>query len=605
MIRRSCACCGVWVLLAILVALPGRAVGQTAQYAGWRVAKVRVTGLPEDVRAPFPSGLALAVQTGLLRRGRPAFRPSDLADDTERVRLWLAQNGLPYAEVEGRVTPVAGREHLQIEIAVQPGPTVVITGASIEGVPPATPRLEQVILESLPAGTRFTDAGVHALAAEARNQMERAGHAHATVEVRVTRPDSVSAAVLFLAEPGPMFTIDDIRVEGAPDDLEALVARTMAVRPGTPYSPRVLQKARDDVRRLALFRQVRIFTEESTAGDGTGLVLIASVGVGAHRSASLSVGSWSDDPWRFSALWRHRNLFGRGRGFQAWGIYSTYQRELGALTWWPALLTAHSRLELDARYRIEDEDTYEERELRTELANNFRPSFETTYRLGVAWSDVQVDVRSPDADIGDTEPGQLWSIFGQWRYDGANDILSPSSGNRYSLVTEYSPPGPLSDSPFYLVDASAIRYLPIRTQSVLALRLVAGVAEPLKDGGELLPSRRFFAGGVNTMRGYARRRLGPRDSVDDPIGGETRVLANAEARFPLVRAFRGAAFVDAGQVWLRPKDTDLSDIQVAVGVGLVLVTPIGPVRLDGAYLLTTPMGGDPRTQIHFAIGNPY
>ena len=93
--------------------------------------------------------------------------------------------------------------------------------------------------------------------------------------------------------------------------------------------------------------------------------------------------------------------------------------------------------------------------------------------------------------------------------------------------------------------------------------------------------------------------------MDDPIGGETRVLANAEARFPLVRAFRGAAFVDAGQVWLRPKDTDLSEIQVAVGVGLVLVTPIGPVRLDGAYLLTTPMGGDPRTQIHFAIGNPY
>jgi len=214
-------------------------------------------------------------------------------------------------------------------------------------------------------------------------------------------------------------------------------------------------------------------------------------------------------------------------------------------------------------------------------------------------------LRSPDADIGDAEPGQLWSVFGQWRYDGANDILSPSRGNRFSVVTEYSPPGRFSDSPFYTVDASAIRYLPIRTRSVLALRLAAGMAEPLNDDSELLPSRRFFAGGVNTMRGYARRRLGPRDSVGDPVGGETRVLANAEVRFPLVRAFRGAAFLDAGQVWLERGNTDLSDIQVAVGAGLVFVTPVGPVRLDGAYLLTTPMGGDPRGQIHFAIGNPY
>jgi outer membrane protein assembly factor BamA len=605
MIPCSCALCGVGILLASLVALPGRAVGQTARYAGWRVAKVEVTGVPSDLRAPFPAGLALAVRSGLLRRGRAEFRPDDLTADRDRFRLWLARNGLPYAGVETRVTPVEGRESLKIEFAVTPGPMVAVTTVSVQGIPESTPRLERAIHKALPPGSRFTDEGIRVLAAEARTALERAGYARANVDARVTRPDSVSAAVEFVATPGPVFTIDSVRVVGAPEDLAPLVKRTLAIRPGQPYSPRVVEKARDDLRRLSLFRQVRVFTEESATGDGTGLVLVAFVGVGTHRSALFGVGSWSDDPWRFSALWRHRNLFRGGRGFQANGIYSRYLRELGALTWWPALLTARSRLELDGRFQIEDEDAYEERELRAELANTFRPSFETTYRIGLAWSDVQVEVRSPDADIGDTEPGVLWSVLGQWRYDGANDLLSPSTGNRLSVVTEYSPEGPLSETPFYLADASAIRYLPIRARSVLALRIAGGIAEPLGDSRELLPSRRFFAGGVNTMRGYARRRLGPRDSANQPIGGETRVLLNAESRFPLYRSFRGAAFVDAGQVWSRPADTSLGDLQVAVGAGLVFTTPVGPIRLDTAYLLTTPIGGDSRTQFHFAIGNPF
>jgi outer membrane protein assembly factor BamA len=600
---RAVAGAGILPVLGFLLvlALPGRSEGQSTPYGGWPVRELAVEGIPDEAGAPFPKGLALGVKSGLLRQGRPPFRPDDLEKDESRIRLWLARHGYPYASTESEVTPRAGEEAVDVTITVSPGPAVIISSVEVEGTPPDFGNAEKLLRRSVRTDGPFVEQVVRAAGNELEKELARAGHARAKVRLRVTRPDSTRAEITYTAEPGPVFTIDEVVVTGEPEALLSLAERTIGVRPGTKYSPQILERSRDSLRRLALFRQVRVYVEES--GE-TGLVLRAEVTPGKHRTLSLSVGSWSDDPWRVSALWRHRNLFGGGRGFEARGTVSRYLREAGGLTWWPALLTARSRLELDGSWRLEDEDAYQEEELRAELANTFRPSFETTWRVGVAWSDVKLDVLSPDADVSEIEPGRLWSVLGQWRRDGSDDLLSPSRGWRWSFSGEYSPEGGFSDSPFASGDVQVSKYLAVAPGTVLASRVALGLAEPLGDNPSLLPSRRFYAGGVNTMRGYGRRKLGPRDSAGNPIGGEARVLLNGELRFPLVRWFRGATFIDAGQVWEKLDDVN-GDLQVAGGLGLVLATPVGPVRLDFAWLLTEPIADDQRWQIHFAIGNPF
>jgi outer membrane protein assembly factor BamA len=148
----------------------------------------------------------------------------------------------------------------------------------------------------------------------------------------------------------------------------------------------------------------------------------------------------------------------------------------------------------------------------------------------------------------------------------------------------------------------------------------------------LPPEERFYAGGANSVRGYGRNMLGPGvyfarystiDSIsglivparqvdqesgdttitvleacDDcadfvPTGGTSVAVINAELRFPspfLRRQLRLAAFIDAGSVsngnlW------DARDWRITPGVGLRILTPVGPARVDMAYNPYGPSNG--------------
>jgi outer membrane protein assembly factor BamA len=57
---------------------------------------------------------------------------------------------------------------------------------------------------------------------------------------------------------------------------------------------------------------------------------------------------------------------------------------------------------------------------------------------------------------------------------------------------------------------------------------------------------------------------------------------NQEVRVPIYRWVRGVGFVDAGNVFARPRDTRFSDLVGSVGLGLRLTTPFALLRVDFA-----------------------
>ncbi|MES2923492.1 MAG: BamA/TamA family outer membrane protein [Verrucomicrobiota bacterium] len=120
------------------------------------------------------------------------------------------------------------------------------------------------------------------------------------------------------------------------------------------------------------------------------------------------------------------------------------------------------------------------------------------------------------------------------------------------------------------------------------------------DKGNLPIDLRLFNGGARTVRSYPERELGP--SVDGyPVGGEGMWNANAE----LIRNFSGSlkavAFFDAGTLSRTVGQLGSSEIELALGLGLRLDLPIGPVRLEYGYNLTRDKG-EPAGTIQFAIG---
>jgi outer membrane protein insertion porin family/translocation and assembly module TamA len=205
--------------------------------------------------------------------------------------------------------------------------------------------------------------------------------------------------------------------------------------------------------------------------------------------------------------------------------------------------------------------------------------------------------------------------------DNSNNVLSPTRGSIIRVEARHSSPVILSDTALqfnkFVGDAS--RYINAGGGNVLALRIRGGVVYGRTLGsatGFIPPSERLYAGGPNTVRGFAQNELGsaiyiapafqqvlpaesgrPDTLVKDttgvlgrvvPVGGNSLVVANVELRLRspvLPELLQLTLFTDAGEVWNRGSPAALSGVKLKItpGVQVTAFSPVGPVRAAIGY----------------------
>ena len=198
----------------------------------------------------------------------------------------------------------------------------------------------------------------------------------------------------------------------------------------------------------------------------------------------------------------------------------------------------------------------------------------------------------------------------------ASPALQPSSGGTYLLEATHASPLIGSDSLIVfnkvVGEATWYRRVPALRRWVLAVRLRGGVIRPglalVADSAIRFvpPEERFYAGGPSSVRGFDRNTLGPvvyvadslridatsGDTVPDglrtsPVGSYAILLANVELRIPaplFSERMRLAAFVDLGRLWDMGEQGMVSaGYRVTPGIGVRILTPLGPIRVDVAY----------------------
>jgi outer membrane translocation and assembly module TamA len=118
----------------------------------------------------------------------------------------------------------------------------------------------------------------------------------------------------------------------------------------------------------------------------------------------------------------------------------------------------------------------------------------------------------------------------------------------------------------------------------------------------VISSERFNAGGADSLRGFARDSLGPKDILGEPLGGEAVLIFNQELRYR-VRKVGFAAFWDFGNVFDSVSDVSL-DLRHDLGAGLRWLSPVGLLRFDIAF----PLGRLPEEdayQLTFSLGQAF
>ncbi len=205
------------------------------------------------------------------------------------------------------------------------------------------------------------------------------------------------------------------------------------------------------------------------------------------------------------------------------------------------------------------------------------------------------------------ENGDVYNTFTisiGWSHDTLNRAVFPTEGMQQRLSALATVPG--SDLEFFKINYRHQNYFPLAKD--LTLRLLGDFAygDGYGDTSELPFFENYFAGGVQSVRGYDDNTLGPRDSRDDPIGGSTKVIGSVELFFPVpflpeTRSVRLGTFFDAGTV---SDGFDIGSLRYSAGVSGAWLSPFGALSVSLALPLNA--GADDEEQsFQFSFGSNF
>lgn len=171
----------------------------------------------------------------------------------------------------------------------------------------------------------------------------------------------------------------------------------------------------------------------------------------------------------------------------------------------------------------------------------------------------------------------------RWKIESAGNLLSSLSSvaNLSQNKDGESKVFGVVYSQYAKVETDYIKHWEVGENSIFAIRGFGGVAIPYGNSSSIPFTRSYFAGGANDNRGWRAYDLGPGSSgsILDFNEANLKLAFNTEYRYTILGSFKGAFFIDAGNIWNIKDDIedpafrfdgfgDLKEIAIASGFGL-------------------------------------
>ena len=538
---------------------------------------------------------------------------------------------------------VEGAVSVMPRYRIEEGPETRVGSIAIEG---GSTLGESTIRQamSLAPGGPFATAGLRSDRAAVLAAYGSRGFLEAAVTTTLTlSPDRRLADIKYTIAEGPRSTVDRVIVVGNERISASTILNELRLGPGEPVSPEALAESQRRLSALGLFRRVRV-TSRPEPGAPTRDVIVevdesppTTVSYGGGIEAGRRLERVDDPeapaeeriaiaPRGFFEITR-RNLWGKHRSITLYLRGSLYPREQNAEGTTGGVFS-FSEYRVVGSYReprafnwdvdafvtgvaeqvVRASFNYRRQAANATLTRRFsRVTANARYSFGRV--DVYDERYSPEDQplIDRLFPQVRLSIVsGGLIRDSRDDILSPTRGTMTSVDGDLAARSIGSEVGFAktLIQGFVYRLVPGTARVVFAggarLGLATGFEREVEETGpdgepivtvvkDLPASERFYAGGDNTVRGFAQDRLGAPGTIDVdgfPTGGNGLLIFNGELRFPVTRNFGGVAFVDAGNVFLKASEMDISEIRGTAGLGMRYRSPIGPLRVDVGFKMT-------------------
>ena len=457
------------------------------------------------------------------------------------------------------------------------------------------------------------------------------GYAYANVTPDTdVHAETKTVDINFAFQKGNLVTIEKIEVAGNNKTRDKVIRREMRINEGDLYSGTAIRFSKARVTALGYFDSVEINSRRGSADDK--MVLEITVKEKLTGTFQLGFGFTGGESFFGQAQLSQNNLFGYGHtaslSFQISSLRQLFQ--LSYLD--PYFLDTAWTASIDL-YRSELLFTGFDRKAiggaltaGYELFEDFR--FFGTYTLeGV---DVTPTGTSALQLRNQFTAGRTSSVRFSFNYDKRDNRLFPTNGHLESASAEFATSLLGSQNLFQRYRLIERRYRPLFWGLVAKVNLSVGYirsTDPLNRPISI--SEKFFAGGINSIRGYTLRSISPTKRIlasrepdagiiDFAVGGNKELLTNWEIEFPIVESagIRGVVFYDAGNVFSENEDFFHSNQRPdangrgtlplglfhSTGFGVRWFSPLGPLRFEVGFPLTRrPI--DDAYLFEFTIGN--
>ncbi len=657
--------------MALLAARPCGARAQEAPPTGAEVVEVRFAG----ARAFSPDVLQGAIATTPSSCKSPAlfflcwagiavdrqlYDPVTVRADALRLRLFYYQRGYRAAKIEASARRVG--EDASVAFRIDEGRPTLVEDVLMAG---ADPGLEAALSRDLPmaAGRPFSLVGYQAERDSLEARLRNRGYAHAAALAgyRIASDSPYVAHVRYDLVPGALARIDQIRVIGAKRVSPAVVRRMLTFKRGDLYSVREILRSQRNLFGLQVFRHAEITPDLDSPVDSL-VPIQVQVNEGDIHRVRFGAGMNTADCVNAEGRWTSRNFLGGARRLELRGqianvlagaldpvpCYDTgagiYRKLAGAVTadftqpWFFSPLNSMSAGLFVERRTVPQVFVRTARGgyvslsrslgVGTSVSVGFRPEVTELQAEGDLLFCTNFTIcEQKDIQVLES-PHWLAPLTLSWARDRSNALFAPTHGSVLRFDGELAGAMTGSDFSYARLAAELSEYRSLGSGVVLAARLRPGWArslgEPPEAGGlGLHPQKRFFAGGPNSVRGYAQYRLGPKvltadaarmlaapdslggagcsaQQINDrscdpgalpassfdvhPVGGAALLEGNVELRVPLWwDNVRAATFLDFGQVWPQASQARLRGLALTPGIGVRYFSAIGPIRIDVGY----------------------
>ena len=469
------------------------------------------------------------------------------------------------------------------------------------------------------------------------------GFAFVQVEplTKVNAPEKKVDVALIVTK-GPPVYFNRILIAGNTKTRDKVVRRELEATEQELFSGTKITQSRNALQRTGYFEDVQFTTKKTDQPDTVDLLV--DVKEGPTGTFSIGAGYSSGDGFLFNAGIAERNLFGRGQ--TANGTFSLGSKRQDFILSYNEPYFNDTKVALGVEaFNTEREFTdFKERKLGMALSTSYPLKNVSLPFFGMRRSDISKGsdelnreapltmwdymrgslsyelTRENIKDVSEDAPVSIQDEKGKSLtsamtpgviYDSRDHFFNPSEGTKSAFSVKLAGLG--GDSRFIKSDISARWYYPLFKDPnwggsyVFALGGTLGYGfgfnQPSSSKYELPLFERYFPGGINSVRGFAERSLGPKDD-GDVVGGDKQAIMNVEVHFPIAEQFglRGLAFFDIGQAFKESESISFSAFRRSVGIGARWMSPFGPLRVELGFPLNK-QSGDETSILGFSAGN--